>query len=97
MFNVGHFGLYRDDGLAVIDWASARALDNIKKKAISTMKEAGFKITIEIGQVRTDFLDVTLDLSDSTHRLFRKPNANISYIHQSSNHDPCEVYTPKHG
>ncbi len=68
MFNAGCFGLYHDDGLVFIDRASARTLDSIRKKTISHQ------------QGRTDFLDVTLDLSSNTYKLSQKLDANISYM-----------------
>jgi hypothetical protein len=92
IFKEQSYGLYRDDGLAILDWAPPRELDNLRKKAISIMLEAGFKITIEIGHTKTDFLDVTLDLYNDTFRPFRKPNSSLSYIHKSSNH-PFHIKT----
>ena len=35
-----------------------------------------------------DFLDVTLNLNEDSYRPYRKPNANIHYIHNESNHPP---------
>ena len=86
LFPSGMYGLYRDDGLAIIDWKPARSLDKLRKGTISAMKDLGFKITIEIGQTRTDFLDVSLDLFNDCYSPFRKPNSTISYIHKESNH-----------
>ena len=33
-----------------------------------------------------DFIDVTLKFTDSTYKPYRKPDAEISYIHKESNH-----------
>ena len=79
-------GLYRDDGLAIIDWGQPRTLDRLRKQTIAVMKELGFKITLDVGSTRTDFLDVSLDLANDSFRPFRKPNGRLSYIHQDSNH-----------
>ena len=88
IFPTGMYGLYRDDGLSIIDWKPGHELERLRKKAISEMKNMGFKITIEIGQTRTDFLDVSLDLFNDTYGPYRKPNASICYIHKGSNHPP---------
>ena len=37
---------------------------------------------------RTNFLDVTFDLSNDTYKPYRKPNDEPLYIHRSSNHPP---------
>ena len=52
IFDKNAYGLYRDDGLVVIDWASPRELDSLRKKTIATMLEVGYKITIDVGQRR---------------------------------------------
>ena len=85
-FEAGAYGLYRDDGLAVVKCKSPRLIDRMRKNIIAEMNEYGFKITIEIGQMRANFLDVSLNLSDGTFKPYRKPNSAISYIHNSSNH-----------
>ena len=86
LFPTGMYGLYRDDGLSIIDWLPAVELERLRKKTISTMKDIGFRITIEVGQTKTDFLDVSLDLFNNIYSPFRKPNASTSYIHKDSNH-----------
>ena len=35
-----------------------------------------------------NYLDVSFNLSNATHRSFCKPNNKIAYIHQESNHPP---------
>ena len=35
-----------------------------------------------------DFLDITLNLTDSTYKPYHKPNDEICYIHKESNHPP---------
>ena len=85
-FTNNNVGLYRDDGLAVIDQLRARSLDKLCKEIRSVMKEQGFEITIEAGNIRTDFLDVTLDLYNDSYRPYHKPNTNINYIDAGSNH-----------
>lgn len=85
-FKNNSVGLYRDDGLAIIEQPRARSLDKLCKEVRSVMKQEGFDITIEAGNITTDFLDVTLDLHNNVYRPYHKPNATINYIHSGSNH-----------
>ena len=80
------YGLYRDDGLGVVDIATGCHLERLKKSVRKCMLDLGFKITIEIGCMRTNFLDVMLDLHEDNYAPYRKPNSSINYIHKSSNH-----------
>ena len=79
-------GMYRDDGLAIIDITSPQNYVRLKKKIIKLMKDIGFKITINIGQIRTNFLDVSLDLYHNNYKPYRKPNSHLNYINYNSNH-----------
>jgi len=63
------------------------------KTAESTTKElhkffnkCGFKITVDAGLIQTDFLDIKLNLPNRTYIPFRKPNSNILYVSNQSNH-----------
>ena len=60
--NLRHIGLYRDDGLGIIKQSSGTHLENIKKDVIKIFKNVGFNITIAIGVITTNFIDVSLDL-----------------------------------
>lgn len=51
-------------------------------------KNHGFKLTIKANKTSVNFLDVTLNLNDGTHKLFPKPDSTILYIHAESNHPP---------
>ena len=62
-------GLYRDDGLGVIPRMSNKNLDGLRKKIHNIFKEEGFSITLEFGIVKTEFLDVQLDLSTGMYEL----------------------------
>ena len=79
-------GLYRDDGLGVIDLSKPLVYEKIKKSTFKLMSDIGFKITLEIGAQITNFLDVTLNLSNNTHRPYRKPNSLLNFINISSDH-----------
>lgn len=79
-------GLYRDDGLAIIEHANGPMLDRIRKKLHSCFKKEGLGIEVETGMHQANFLDVTLNLLDGSYKPFRKPNDTALYIHKSSNH-----------
>ena len=82
-------GLYRDDGLACFNNASGPKSDRIRKNIISTFKENfNLEITIDSNLKVVHFLDVTFDLSDASHKPFKKPNDKPTYIHVMSNHPP---------
>ena len=55
---------------------------------IETFKNIGFKIEIATNLKEVDFLDVTLNLVNGTHRPYKKPNDKLQYIHNLSNHPP---------
>ena len=42
-------------------------------------------VTIKASLFNTDFLDVTLDLQNKSHKPFRKPNAHTVYVNSKSN------------
>ena len=79
-------GLYRDDGLSVIKSSSGRRLDKLRKDIVELFKSEGLSITIETNLQSTDFLDVTLNLSNGKYYPFRKPNSQLLYINANSNH-----------
>ena len=66
------FGLYRDDSLGVSK-ATPRQTDLIKKKLCTIFRKNGLRIAIEVNKHTVNFLDVTLDLKNGTHRPFSKP------------------------
>ena len=80
------YGLYRDDGLAILENKSQCEQERITKQIRKIFKEHGFKITIEKDMFRTDFLDVCLCLRSNTFRPYKKNNSNIMYINNQSNH-----------
>ena len=84
-------GLYRDDGLAVVNTKSGRLCDKVRKKLIRTFDDLGLKITVLTNQTRTNFLDLTFDLTNGTHNPYRKPNDESLYINSSSNHPPSII------
>ena len=86
--NQSNTGLYRDDGLILLEKFPGPKRERIIKNLHQLFKSHGLKITIaSTGQV-ADFLDVTLDLSDGTYKPYRKPNDTPVYINAASNHPP---------
>jgi hypothetical protein len=51
-------------------------------------KENGLSITAEANLQTVDFLDITMDLTNSTFKPYMKPNNTPSYVHRDSNHPP---------
>ena len=82
----GQYGLYRDDGLAIIKDTNPSQLERLSKAIRKIFKSNGFDITIETGLKQTDFLDVKIDLNSDFYRPYRKPNSEILYVNKNSNH-----------
>ena len=80
-------GLYRDDGLAVLQ-KTPREVENIKKKMCELFKKHNLKITIEANKKVINYLDITLDLAKNTYKPYKKPNDVPLYINYKSNHPP---------
>jgi hypothetical protein len=88
VFPTGYYGLYRDDGLAVVKASAKCNLMKIEQRVRQVLKGIGFDITIESGLASTDFLDVNLDLRHDSFSPYRKPNSNLVHVHEYSNHPP---------
>ena len=80
------FGLYRDDGLASHKRIPGPTLDKMKKDIIQLFKKNGLTITIETGMKIVDFLDITLDLAKENYKPYKKPNSELLYVNNKSNH-----------
>ena len=83
-----NMGLYRDDGLAIINTRSGRLCDKERKELTAAFEHLGLKITAFANQHRTNFLDITFDLNNGTYKPYRKPNDESLYTNRSSNHPP---------
>ena len=82
-----NLGLYRDDGLGVLN-KRPQQVERIKKQICQKFRENGLQISVEANRKTTDFLDVTLDLNSNTYQPFIKPNNILQYVHIDSNHPP---------
>ena len=87
-YNKENIGLYRDDGLAVFRNVSCPHCEKIKKEFQKLFRQHGLKLIIKCNLKIVDFLDVTLNLTDSTYKPYHKPNDEICYIHTEWNHPP---------
>ena len=85
-YNKTNIGLYRDDGLAVFRNVSGAHCEKIKKEFQKLFWQHGLKLIIKCNLKIVDFLDVTLNLTDSTYKPYHKPNDEICYIHKESNY-----------
>ena len=81
------YGLYRDDGLAMIS-GSGPEMDRLRKDIIQLFKGMNLKVTIETNLLITDYLDVSFNLTDGSFTPYTKPGNNIRYISSNSNHPP---------
>ena len=81
-------GLYRDDGLAILENTPESDTERIKKKITKFFQQSGLKITIDANVVQANFLDVTFNLQSDKYWPYRKPNDHPLYIHSRSNHPP---------
>ena len=56
----------------------------------SIFKNIDFKTEVVTNLTEVDFLDVTFNLENNTHRPYKKPNDKLIYIDVSSNH-PAQI------
>ena len=81
-------GLYRDDGLIMLEKCPGPRRDKVIKDLHKLYKKPRLKITIASSGPVANYLDVTMDLSDGSYRPYRKPNDTPVYINAASNHPP---------
>ena len=91
VFQNNTFGLYRDDGLAVIKGLSGAEIERLKKNVVKTFKDCGLNITIETNLHTVNYRDVTFDLRKDTYLPYRKPDNPPVYINNCSNHPPTVI------
>ena len=81
-------GLYRDDGLAILENTPGPDAKLVKKKIIKFFQQNGLKITIDANVVQANFFDITCNLQSDKYWPYRKPNEHPLYIHSRLNHAP---------
>ena len=57
-----NIGLYRDDGLTILNNASGPSSERMRKGLIKLFQDHGLKVTTECNLVQTEYLDVTFNL-----------------------------------
>ena len=85
-YNKNNIGLYCDDGLAIFKNISGPKSEKIKKNIRKLFKENQLDIVIQCNMKTVNYLDVTLNLENSTYRPYQKENNQIKYINIESNH-----------
>ena len=81
-------GLYRDDGLTIQEYKNCQQIDQLRQKIIKIFNEIGFKIDIETNLKIVNFLDMTFNLINVSHKPYKKPNNTLLYINKNSHHPP---------
>ena len=81
-------GIYRDDGLGVTDLPKRDAEHILKQKITKVFKDLDLKVIVECNMKIVNFLNVTLNLKEETYSIYRKPNNEINYVSNNSNHPP---------
>ena len=81
-------GLYRNDGLTVLNNIFGPKTDRTRKQLIKLFQNYCMKISVELNLTQTDFLDTTLNLNTKKFWLYRKPKDSPLYISKNSNHHP---------
>ena len=88
LFNKKGCGLYRADGLLILQNVNRQQIDLMLKNIIKIFKDIVFSTDVETNIKIVDFLDITFNLNNGTHRPYQKPNDLLLYIKKSSNHPP---------
>ena len=75
-----YYGIYRDDGIMIINNENGRKIERIRKKLHNVFSEIGLKITTQISDIIANYLDITLNLRDMSYKPYHKPNIHLIYI-----------------
>ena len=87
-FGKNNVGIYRDGGLAILPDIPGPDADRARKELHEIFGNHNLKITAELNLIRTDVMDVTLDLKTGTYSRYCKPENKPQYINIDSNHPP---------
>ena len=83
--SLSSFGLYCDDGLAVLN--RSRCENEKATKRIRTIfKSHGFKVSVECNLKQMDFLDINMNLCSNIFAPYKKEKSNVKYINNGSNY-----------
>ena len=73
-----NFGLYRDNGLALLRNLNGQQTEKVRKNIVRVFNDIGLSLEIEANLKEVDFLDVSLNLQNRTYRPYKKPNDRAS-------------------
>ena len=90
-YNRNDISLYPDDGLAIFKNISGPKSEKVKKDIQKMFKENELDIVIQCNMKTVNYLDVTLNLENSTYCPYQKENNQIKYINIESNHPPSII------
>ena len=65
--------------------------EKLKKKFQKLFKEKYLYIVVQCNLKITNYLDITLNLNDSSYHPYRGPSEGTKYIHVSSGHLPSVI------
>ena len=88
--NKNHIGLYRDNGVAILNNTRSPAAEKLKKKIQKLFKEKHRDIA-QCNLKITHYLDIALNLNHGSYRSYRQPNQETNYIHVNSDHPPSII------
>lgn len=92
LFN-NEIGLYRDDSFAILRNTPASEANRTAKKLCAEFKNYGLNITVDQGLKVVNFLDVTLNLNNTSYRPYSKPNNTKQYVNRVSSHPENIIIT----
>ena len=84
-------GLYRDYGLTIFKSISDPKSERVKKDIQKLFKKNELDIAIQCNMKTVNYLDVTLNLKNSTYRPYQNGNNQIKYTITESNHPPSII------
>ena len=79
-------GLYRDDGLGVLENSTGHSADKLRKTIIDVFKSVGLRVTIGVNLKFVNFLDATFDLNTAKYQPYQKPDDTPLFLNRKSNH-----------
>ena len=86
-----NLALYYNDGLAIFKNVSGPDFEKIKKHFCKLFKDHDLELTIQCNRKVVNFLDVALNLENSTYRPYLKDNNKLIYVDTESNHPPSII------
>ena len=83
-----NIGLYREDGLEILQVTSGLKTKRIRKKIKKLFKDYNLRYTTELALIQTDFHDDTSNLKSGKYRPYHKSDDQLLYINAGSYHLP---------